>query len=231
MTTYSILLAVLALSAAPQFEARPLKGPVVAGAIVDLDGKRVTLETAAGRVSLETAALLDISAKPKPAAARRRRRPGSICSTARRSAALQYTTQKGRARITLAGGEAVELPADAVAAVRFQPAAGGSRPGVGPAAKLKGGRRPAGGEQDGVLDYHQGTVRDVTDKTVEFEMDGDVVPVKRPNVFGLIYQHPAEQEPSEPLGWITDADGSHWAVRTMSLAGQAGVDHRRAARA
>ena len=73
--------------------------------------------------------------------------------------------------------------------------------------------------QGDIVDYHQGAVRDVTDKTVEFDLDGEVVPVKRAKVFGLIY-HAAEQEPSEPLCWITDAGGSRWAAQSMSLAGK-----------
>ena len=38
----------------------------------------------------------------------------------------------------------------------------------------------------------------MTDKTVDFDLDGEMVPVKRAKVFGLIY-HVAEQEPPEPL--------------------------------
>ena len=178
MVSCSILLTVLALSAAPQFEARLLKGPLVAGAIVELDAKRATLETPAGRVSLETAAILDIYAKPKPAGGSQAPAVWIDLLDGSTVAALQYASQKGRALITLPGGETVDLPAAAVAAVRFQPAAGATGQEWARLRKLKGAGDLLAVNKTDVFDYHRGTIRDVTDKTVEFELDGDLLPVK-----------------------------------------------------
>ena len=116
------------------------------------------------------------------------------------------------------GGAAVELPVHGVAAVRFQPLAAATAGEWTRLLKMKTSGDLLVVAREGIVDYHQGTVRDVTDKTVEFDLDGEVVPVPRTKVFGLIY-HAADQERAEPLCWITDAGGSRWAAQSLSLAG------------
>ena len=74
-------------------------------------------------------------------------------------------------------------------------------------------------EKEELLDYHKGTIHDVTEKQIEFEMEGEVAAVNRLKVFGLIYRA-AGRERSEPVAWIADAGGSRWAVRSMTLARQ-----------
>jgi hypothetical protein len=214
----AILLAVLSMSAAPQFEARPLKGPPVAGAIVELDGKHLTLETAAGRVALPTAAVMGVCAKQKPAAAAEAAGAWIDLADGSSLMARQYSVHDGRAHIALSGSDCLELPVRDIASVRFQGASGAAAGEWSRLLKMKTASDMLvvnGGE---TLDYHKGALRDVTDKVVQFELDGEVAAVKRPRVFGLIC-HATDEEPAEPLCWITDAAGSRWAVRAMSLSG------------
>ena len=128
-TLYSILLALLAVAAAPQFEVQPLRGPPVAGRLVALDGKRVTLEVAAGRVVVETGRVDGYFRQAETAgAARGSRRSGSTWSTARLLLARAvHRPQRPRKIVPPGRRRAVELPVPRVAAVRFQPAAGGRR--------------------------------------------------------------------------------------------------------
>jgi len=69
-----------------------------------------------------------------------------------------------------------------------------------------------------VVDYHKGVLRDVSQSTVQFELDGDLLPVKRPKVHGLVYYHPPGNSPPEAICEISDAGGSRWSVRTLELA-------------
>jgi len=68
------------------------------------------------------------------------------------------------------------------------------------------------------LDYHKGVLRDVSPGTVEFVLDGELLPVKRAKVYGLIYYHPPGDPLPEPLCQVSDVGGSQWSVQTLKLA-------------
>ena len=46
--------------------------------------------------------------------------------------------------------------------------------------------------KDENIDYHKGVLHDVTEDAVSFDLDGEVLPVKRSKVFGFAYHHRAE---------------------------------------
>jgi len=60
----------------------------------------------------------------------------------------------------------------------------------------------------------------VTDTQVEFEVDGERLPVKRAKLGGLAYYHPAGAKLPEVICRITDASGSRWAAQSVRLAGE-----------
>ncbi len=220
MTTLSsILVAVLSVAAAPQFEAQPLRGPAVTGRLVALDGQRVTMEGAGGRSSWALAELMGISARPKPPApaaeadARIDLVDGSLL------AAREFTIHNGRARIVLRGAAAgtIELPIAGIAAVRFQPDTAAAMSEWARLLKMKTPGDLLVIVRGEIVDYQQGAAGDVTARTVAFDLDGEVVPVNRGKVFGLIY-HAAAGPAAEPVCWISDAGGSRWAVRSMTMA-------------
>jgi hypothetical protein len=68
------------------------------------------------------------------------------------------------------------------------------------------------------LDYHEGIQGDVDADTCKFEIDKDVVPVKREKVEGIVYFHPAEAELSEAIGHVHAGDGSRLAIAKAKLA-------------
>ena len=45
--------------------------------------------------------------------------------------------------------------------------------------------------KDESLDYHKGVLHDVTEDAVRFDLDGEVLPVKRSKVYGFAYRHGA----------------------------------------
>ena len=45
--------------------------------------------------------------------------------------------------------------------------------------------------KDEAIDYHKGVLHDVTADVVRFDLDGEVLPVKRSKVFGFVYRHGA----------------------------------------
>jgi hypothetical protein len=216
---YLLLLGAIVISAAPQFEVQPLDGPQLTGRLVGLDAKQVVLDTPQGRVSLEIAKVASIAPKEKPAALGRE--PGVRIELIDGSTLLaeQYTASQGRARIVFPGGEAIETSTRAVATVRFQ---SGFESITAEWSRIVGMKLQndllvtSKGEN---LDYHKGVIRDVTDKQVQFDLDGEVVPVKRGKLFGLVYYHAAESEQPEATSSVLDAAGSRWSGRSLALSG------------
>ena len=222
---HTILLAALALSAAPQFEVQPLSGPPTVGSLVALDADRVTLETAKGRVSLAVADLLGVSAKQQPSSPL----PPQAWVELVDGSSLwvrAYAVRQGRARIEPTVGEAIDLPAADVAAVRFQPAAAAVLDQWERLLKIKARRRPAGGRKTGLARLPQGNDprRDREDNRVR--TGRRVGRVNRLKVFGLIYRAAERDPPSRSHGSPTPAvragRSARWpwpAVRGTTVAG------------
>ena len=89
----------------------------------------------------------------------------------------------------------MRLPAVRVATVRFQPLAAGNRDDWNRLLAMKAYSDVLAVSKGESIDYEKGTIHDVSDATVRFELDGDVVKVKRGKVFGLIYQHAVDPAP------------------------------------
>ncbi len=217
------LLFIILLSAGagpPEFEVRPLDGPPLSGRLVELDAARVTVEGAAGRASLATERVASLAARQRPAASA----PAAWIELTDGSlvAARQYTARQGQARIVTADGTDLELPTREVAWVCLQAAPGGPSGQWARIAglKLQTDLLVTGGGDN--LDYHKGTIHDVTEQQVRFELDGQVLGVKRSKVHGLVYYHASDGAPPAAPIVILDAAGSRWAARSVSLAAAAG---------
>jgi hypothetical protein len=213
-----IFLAILLTSAAPSFEAATLDGQTVVGPIIELTPKRLTIATGKGRVSIVTATLLTISPqqKVKPAAAS----PGVVVELADGSVVRgrQYVARGSQARITLAGGEVVEATASIVRTVLC--AASQTDALQSEWSRLTSMKTDADlliVRSGNGLDYHKGILHDVTEDAVRFDLDGEVLPVKRSKVYGLAYHHGATAELPPAICRITDAAGSVWPVRSLAL--------------
>lgn len=70
---------------------------------------------------------------------------------------------------------------------------------------------------DSTLDQLEGLLRDVDEKTVEFEFDEELIPVKREKLEGIVYFHRAGRQLPEALCRVVERDGSVWMARTVQL--------------
>jgi len=215
---WSLLLIGVLGVAPPEFEVRVLGGDPRVGPITEWGADRMTVRTADGPVSLDTKEITDIS--------RRGAGPSDVPSNVwvelvdgSRLAGAEYTVREGRAAITRPSGEVTDVSARDVAAVRLQ------APTEAMAAEWS---RLVESEPDADLlvvskgdsiDYHRGTLGDVSGQTVAFHLEGDVVSVKRSKVFGLVYYRSAGRRLPEVACWLTDADGSRWAACSVRLEG------------
>ena len=169
------------------------------------------------RVSLETERLLSISARQKSAPAR----PiaGIVVGLTDGSTIVgrQYVVHGARAKITLPDGAMLEAPTNIVQTVRLRQ----ESDALGAEWTRLVGRKTDSDllvvEKDQTIDDHQGVLHDVTDVAVQFDLDGELLPVKRSKVYGFAYRHRAEAELPSAVCRITDAAGSQWSVRSLGL--------------
>ena len=214
----AILVAILLTAAgSPAFEVQTLDGQTLVGPLVELTADRLTVEAADSRVSLETERLLSISARQKSAPSRRT--SGVVVELTDGSAILtrQYVAQGARARITLPDGQALEAPTGIVRTVQLQRESGALKAEW---ARLIGRKTDSDllvVQKDQSIDYHQGVLHDVTEDVVQFDLDGELLPVKRSKVYGFAYRHRAEAEMPPAVCRITDSTGSQWSVRSLGL--------------
>ncbi len=215
----SSLLAALILAAHPAVEAETITGEIHQGQLTEIRSDQVTIEADGGPVVLATKHLVDlvpVEAPPGPAA-----EPGVWVDLVDGSTVLggSFTTAGDRARVLSLEGLPIELPLRAVLAVRLQ----ASTPETGQQwSKL----RDTPTDRDllvvrraEALDFHRGAIREVTDDAVQFELEGEVLPVKRNKVHGMIYYRARSDDLPEPLCRITVADGSVWLARVIGLDG------------
>lgn len=216
------LFALLLTAASPTFEAETLDGRRVVGAMTELTPERLTL---AGKdqttVALKT--LLTVSPKQKPTLATD---GGEILlETADGGVILakQYTSHGRQATITLPDGTVVETATAMIQTVRCGNVAAsrGADPFSGEWTRLAGEKNDSDllvirGKNN--VDYQKGVLRDVTEKAVSFDLDGEVLPVKRAKVYGFIYHHGPPAELPRAVCTIVDAAGSVWPAKSVSLA-------------
>jgi len=205
--------------ALPEVELKTVGGQSARGTLLELDAQHSALQTPAGRSRWELqnlAAITVIAPQTGPSV------PSAVSVEmvdGSKLAAETFTAEKGRARVRLAGGETIELAVGDIRWVRFVPlteavASQWSKiVASATASDILVVRR-----DDGV-DYHRGVLRGVTDEAVEFELDGERLPVRRSKVFGLVYHHVSGRELPEPIGVLQDRSGSTWTLQTVALAG------------
>ncbi len=202
-----------------EFRAESSDGSQLVGAPAALDGETLTLDTAEGPVPLPMAELMTLSAlNPDPP-------PGDEpavwvrLTDGSKLAAAQWTLDGAAGRVTLLDGREVEVPRRAIESVRFQGAA---------EAIAEQWAQMVDGSHDGDvvvvlsddhLDFLRGIIRGVTEESVAFEMDGDVLPIRRARLFGIVLLRPAGRELPSAVCQIVDNTGSQWSVRSLALAG------------
>ncbi|MBN2292544.1 MAG: NPCBM/NEW2 domain-containing protein [Pirellulales bacterium] len=230
------LVLTLATVDGPAVSLQTLDGAKVAGKLVDLSRDGVTLETASGRKKLPLGELLELTPNntpPKSVTADTLQNPANVCLELIDGSKLigsEFTVKGSIARLkmidtattsTAHPQSTIDIPTRQITAVRLQPQneetslewkrIRGESSGDDTSGDLLVTRKGS------TLDYHRGVVADVSEKTVSFNLDGDVLPVRRAKVFALIYQHTSSQSLPSSLCRLESVDGSYWAVQSIAL--------------
>ncbi len=215
----SVLLAILSTAAAPQFEVRTLDGQSVVGTIAALDADRVTIATADGQVSLGTDVLAGLYGPEQPRASAPQGDVRIALADGSWLVAREYTVRDGRAEVVFVDGLLVEVPAGGIGSVRLQAQSEAMAAEWSRIIERKTSTDLLVVRRGEAIDYLEGVLHDVTDAVVQFEIGGDVLPVKRSKVHGLIYYHPPKEEAPPSVCRISDITGSQWLAKSVSLEG------------
>ena len=217
---HSILpLILLSVASAPQFDVQLLDGAKVTGSLAAWTEKQLVVETSAGRRELDPAKVASLAVHAPPA------KPSAgpaVCvdlADGSRLAAVDYTAEQARAKIALASGETIEVAPAEVDSVRLQPESEATSIEW---SRLRGKKLPGDllvtGNQSGI-DYHQGTIEEVSAAKVGFTLEGKTLGVKRSKVYGLIYYHAGGAPAADSAFTIVDSAGSRWTASSMKLNG------------
>lgn len=214
------LLAVLLTAVAPPFEAQTLAGQTVVGPIDALEADRVVLDTADGPATIAIDELIRLTRQQvaEPATGRAAIRVELLDGSS--VAAEGYTVLGDRATLTLPGSQSIALPLRSVASARLQSLSNLVADQWAHILDMTPDTDLLVVARGDALDYHRGVLHDVTDKIVQFELDGDILSVKRLKVYGLIYRRTPDSASGEPICGLTDMSGSRWSIRSLSMPGR-----------
>lgn len=201
----------------PVFMAKTVDGRQVRGTLSDWSDQVVTLQEGDRPQQLPLDQLLSVVPDKAPPSAATANSVSVTLTDGSVIAAQYYLAEAREAKVTTGRTGALNLPPASVDHVRFSD--------VPPALEKtwneileKGTDRDmlviANGD---TLDYLGGIVRAVREQEVDFELDGDVLAVRRSKVFAIRYYRSSRAEPARPLARLTDDNGSTWALQQATL--------------
>lgn len=217
MTLHIITSLLVCAVGLPQVEVTTLDDKAVRGEVVSLSASTLALRTDDGDVMLPVVKLLSVTptsvaeADPVKSPVFIELIDGTLIS------ALNYEVKSGRATVKLPGDQSLSLSARSVRSVRFlqqdEPVAelwtnilAGALKGDAVVVRKGGDGKPV------KLDYLEGIIQDVSAAKVQFDFEGDVVPVNRQKVRveGLIYFQPKTQSLPGPVCRVDTTGGARW---------------------
>ena len=219
----TLLLGLLLLTPSAAFELTTLDERTARGELIGLSDQTVALRTDEGDVMFQVEDLLSLNPTDIQAGEATTGEIAVHFADGSSVAATAYSVKAGRATITLPGGEQISASARRVKSVQFleQDQTLRSQWKEIVAGKPKGDVvvvRKGGEGKPLTLDFLEGALRDVSDEIVNFEFEGDVIPIKRSKVKieGLLYYH-REGNTAKAVCRIDARKGSSWMASSVRL--------------
>ncbi len=227
ITLHAVNLILAALAVGPAVEVRQLSGQTVSGTLVAMSASSITIKGGDNTdTALPTADILGITPQSNSDLSEQEIDAGQGLATTV-SIVLTDGSRLQGVGITIAetdvtispvtGDTSWKLPLGALASVRF----------AAPAPKIDEQWKEIAAvarstdvlvvNKGDSLDYLEGVLGDVSDETVQFDLDGDAIAVKRSKVAGLLYYHPADAEGAEAVCRVHGRGGLFLVARDVSL--------------
>ena len=220
-------------------EVTPLGGKPLVGELVTWTADRLAVRTAEGPREFASSTLQTVRlagsvagnpANPAGTADTRTEsgelKPGAAAlelADGSRVVVDSFAAKSGKATGQRVGGLPYEFRVRAIRAVRFAPAGAAFAEAWNAQleTKIDGDtiviRRKAKPDSPATLDRQAGIVQEVSPETVQFELDGDRIPVKRERLEGILFFQPADREWPDPVCRLDDRQGGSWRVKSFRL--------------
>lgn len=202
------------LAATDAFEVRNAAGEAVTGEIVALAEDRLTLATDAGRVDVPADQVVSAMRAGK---ASRRESPTAWITLVDGSTVLAtgYRVAGDRAEIDCLASAAAKAPIESVASVRFkeQTAAIAAQWAAVLEADHAGDLIVI--RKNDSIDFLEGVVGGISDAQVEFTHEGELFPVNREKVEGVVYA--TKRQANGGFCTLVDAGGSRFSVANAEM--------------
>jgi hypothetical protein len=204
---------------APQVQVEMLDSSTLSGELRELSPQSIVVESDGQRRALEPRQVLQLHFPSTAATADAGGKLLIDLADGSQMRAAAFTSHGDEAKLVLASGEELVLSRPTIAAVRAVEAADADQRQW---TQIASGR-PTGDvivvRKKDALDYLEGVLHDVTGEQVEFEVDGEVLPVKWNKVFGFIFYRRQEPQRPVPQCQVFDVAGSRFAAGGVSLDG------------
>jgi len=219
-----VLMTQLVTAALPAAELQTLSGETVRGQLTELSRERVVIAADGRARNFRPKDVLLLSLGTPSAGATVRAAAPRIWLTLVDGSMLvgtEYTAADGQAHLGLADGTTIDLATSSIAVVRLRALSDASAEQWSTILEGNHAADLLVVRKDEAIDFLEGIVRDVDAEKVHFELDGEVLPVKRSKLDGLVYYHANRAELPEANCLVTTSDGSQLAARSVLLGDEA----------
>jgi len=213
----------------PEFRATTLSGAANSGELVEVSPDGLAIRTADGIVRMDGRQLATVDALAEPLDAA----PGNDLQVqlidGSRLWGNRFLVTRGTASLARAEMEPVEISSRAIQWIRLRQSAELNAmwneqlaiEGKGDVVVVRKTARPVAGEERAatVLDRVEGIIKEVAADTVHFELDGELVKIKREKLEGLIFFQPPGRELPAAACRLTDRSRSIWNAKSIGLEG------------
>lgn len=213
---------------AGEVEVTQLGGAKVTGPLQELSADGVVVKTPQGDQRLELKNVLAITFAGRAGTSAAEAKPGTIVELVDGSSftTTSLVAARGIGRATISGDTSVEIRTRTIRSLRFNSTAGldlawqeiTSQKITGDTLIIRKPVKAENSDQPGwVLDRQEGIVQEITSDLVQFDIDGDRIPVKREKLEGLVFFQPVARELADPIGRVFDVSGGRWNAKSLKL--------------
>ena len=208
MNLWASTLILAALASAAEVEILTGDGRTISGSLESLDAQGLTVLVQGAKQTITTEQLAQWKPKTSAAPVSDQRAAWITLRDGSELVASAYRVENGRVTAVLVSGATLKLATRSIRQVRFSEQAGPF---------TQQWNQIVAGDYDGdvivvrkedTLDFVAGACGDITDDTVQFQLDGEKVPVKRPKVEGILYFSAAKETYPPPLCTVLLSGGS-----------------------
>lgn len=225
MIFYALISGVLAT----EFKATALSGTTTSGELLEVSADGLAIRTADGIVRVDGRQVATVDALTEPLDTTAANGVQIQLIDGSRLWGNQVVVSRGTANLTRVEMEPVEVSSRAIQWIRLRRSTELNPmwneqlaiENKGDVVIVRKTGRPAEGEERPatVLDRVEGIIKEITADTVHFELDGELVKIKREKLEGLIYFQPPGRELVAAVCRLTDSSRSIWNAKAIQLEG------------